>query len=381
MRLPEFITAHLEEILIEWEQFARTITQAAGMEKPALRDHAEDILKATVRDMQSRQTLEEQNAKSWGLRATSAVSDRLDNASADHAADRAISGFGLMEMIAEYRALRASVIRLWSQQNPTSDVEGRDDLTRFNESIDQSLNKAVQRFTEQVDRTRQMFLAILGHDLRNPLNAIAIAAVSLEEHCQNDPNAAAAVSQVITSAEVIQRIIGDLLDYTLSHLGPGMPIVPVSTNLKPLLEQLLKEYRTTHANRTIHCHCEGDLDGQWDEIRLRQAISNLIGNALQHSDQKHPITVTAKPDGQNILLTVHNGGPPLSPQSIPSLFEPFVRGPGEEPFERTRSGSVGLGLYIVKQVIQAHGGRIDVESSQTDGTTFIVRLPRHATPN
>ena len=149
------------------------------MDKLALRDHAEDILRATARDMMSAQSTVQQSDKSKGQSHASGHSDRLDDASGVHAMARVHSGFDLIEMVSEYRALRASVIRLWRASNPQLDQADLDDLTRFSESIDQSLTTAVRSFTQKIDRSRQMFLAILGHDLRNPLNSIQLSSQDL----------------------------------------------------------------------------------------------------------------------------------------------------------------------------------------------------------
>ncbi len=140
MRLSEFILSHTESILAEWEAFARGIWPAGAAADPAeLRDHAEAILRATVADMHSAQTAAEEAAKSAGEGEESAHSDELDNASDEHGVGRIESGFKLVELIAEYRALRASVLRLWRQSEPDPQPQDLDDITRFNESMDQSL--------------------------------------------------------------------------------------------------------------------------------------------------------------------------------------------------------------------------------------------------
>src|SRR4051794_5434702 len=179
MRLADFILSNVEPILVEWEAFARSISPGATMNKLALRDHAADILRATARDMMQWQSATQQSDKSKGHGDAGRKSDRLNGASAVHAVERVGSGFDLMEVVAEYRALRASVIRLWRESAPDADERDLADVTRFDEAIDQSLTKAVSSYTEHVDRSRQMFLAILGHDLRNPLNAMMMSAEGL----------------------------------------------------------------------------------------------------------------------------------------------------------------------------------------------------------
>ena len=174
MRLSEFVLANIERILQEWDTFARSIWPTPRPNPILLRDHAEAILRAAARDMTTHQTATEQDSKSKGEGGEGNASVKLDDASKRHALGRVRSGFHLMELVAEYRALRASVIRLWGASGALPDSGGLVDLTRFNESIDQSLAEAVRYFSMEMDRSREIFLGILGHDLRNPLNAILL---------------------------------------------------------------------------------------------------------------------------------------------------------------------------------------------------------------
>ena len=177
MRLAGFILANIEPILVEWEAFARSLAAGKGLTRLALRDAAEEILLATARDMGIGQSLAQQASKSQGQGgAGGEESDRLDQASQLHGVERMGSGFDIMEVVAEYRALRATVLRLWRASCPQPDINDIDDITRFNESIDQSLAEAVDSYTARVEQSRRMFLAILSHDLRNPLNSIRMAA-------------------------------------------------------------------------------------------------------------------------------------------------------------------------------------------------------------
>jgi signal transduction histidine kinase len=219
MRLAEFIETHIEPIVAEWEAFARTIGPGGGMTNLALRDHAEDILRAAVRDMQSPQTVRERSQKSHGHGAPGGASRRLDSASSVHGVDRVASGFDLLEVVSEYRALRASVLQLWRASEPHPDVNDIDDITRFNESIDQSLTEAVRSFTKRVEQSRQMFLAILAHDLRNPLNCIMMSAQAASQS-----EASEDVAQISASAQVIARLITELIDFAGTGMGGTLPV-------------------------------------------------------------------------------------------------------------------------------------------------------------
>jgi signal transduction histidine kinase len=386
MRLAEFIVSNVEPILMEWEVFARGITPGAKMDALALRDHAPDILLATVQDMKSSQSATERSAKSRGHgrgkhdgdgAALSGVGTELNGASELHAIGRLGSGFDLMEVVSEYRALRASVLQLWRESAPDADERDVDDLTRFNESIDQSVAKAVSSYTLRVDQARDLFLAILSHDLRNPLSSIGMSAHLLTSKEILNADSRQMVSQISRNAKVMNRMIGDLLDYTRTRLGAGMPVSPTTIELSSLCRELCDEFRTAHPDRVIRFQTDGEQTGEWDADRLRQAISNLLGNAVQHGAQNAPIDLKLTGETSDVVIVVHNGGPPIPPGELNRIFEPLVRGASTEHPQHNRPGSIGLGLYIAREVARSHGGRIDVTSSQESGTAFTIHLPRH----
>jgi signal transduction histidine kinase len=377
MRLPDFILANTEPILLEWEAFARSILPGSKMEALGLRDHAEDILRATVRDMASAQSAAEQSAKSRGRRPLAEESAGLNGASELHAVGRLGSGFDLMEVISEYRALRASVLRLWRDSLPDPHEGDVGDVTRFNESIDQSLLKAASSYTGRVNQSRDMFLAILSHDLRNPLNSIAMTARLLPQLDRLDGESVTeCASQISTNAGVMGRMISDLLDYTRTRLGAGMPVAPAPMDLAALCRELFDEFRTAHPDRDVRFRSEGDLKGDWDADRLRQAVSNLMGNAIQHGSKQSAVELSVKGERSEVVLAIHNGGPPIPAGELPRIFDPLVRGSSAEHPRSNRPGSIGLGLYIAREIARSHGGNIGVTSTERDGTTFAICLPR-----
>ena len=376
MRLADFILENVEPILIEWERFARGLAPGSAMGVLALRDHAEDILRATARDMVSSQNADQQAAKAEGHGRGGSESARLDHASSEHAIDRLSSGFNLIEVVSEYRALRAGVLRLWRQSVGAADEDDLQDLIRFNESMDQSLAEAVRSFTNRVDQSRELFLATLGHDLRNPLNAIVVSSVLLARSQQLDEENVQIASQMSGFAKVMTGMIDDLLDFTRTRLGGGMPISATRTDLQSLCRDVLEQFRATHANRPLSFQAFGDTTGEWDVARLRQVVSNLVANAIQYGEVSTPVEVSARGEQSEVLLVVRNQGPPISPSALPTIFDPFVRAP--EVATKHRPG-VGLGLYIARQIVIAHGGTIEVTSDDTKGTAFITRLPRRNT--
>jgi len=364
---------------MEWGAFARGITPGAKMDTLALRDHADAILLATVHDMQSSQSATQQVEKSRGQHRDDGAA--LNGASDLHAVGRLGSGFDLMEVVSEYRALRASVLHLWRDTAPEAHERDVEDLTRFNESIDQSLTKAVSSYTRRVDQSRDLFLAILSHDLRNPLNAIAMSAALLPQQCDSNSESTQTASRISTSVTLMARMISDLLDYTRTRLGAGMPVSPAPMDLGTLCRAVFTEYRSSFPDRVIRFESEGELTGDWDTDRLRQMISNLVGNAVQHGAEDAPIDLKLTGEASDVVVVIHNGGPPILPGELSKIFEPLIRGSSAGRPKVNRPGSIGLGLYIAREIATSHGGKIDVTSTQEAGTSFTIHLPRHCLVN
>src|SRR4051812_47884318 len=166
-RLSSFIRQNIEPILDEWETFARSLPQGEAMNVGALRDHAKDMLAVIANDLDDPQTAKQQTDKARG--ESDARAGTVPTAAQEHGAGRAESGFTVAQMVAEFRALRASVMRLWSDTQQTARSEDLADMTRFNEAIDQAIAESITRYTEEIGQSKERFLAILGHDLRTPV--------------------------------------------------------------------------------------------------------------------------------------------------------------------------------------------------------------------
>src|SRR4051794_15798702 len=222
MRLSDFIASNLESILAEWEEFARThIPAGESMDVAALRDHAADILKTVARDLRTPQTEAERGEKAQG--DAESRPGTADTAAQTHGALRAEAGFTLAQMVSEFRALRASVIRLWRAAGAAGPTDF-EDLTRFNEAIDQALAESVSRYARDLEHSKEMFLAILGHDVRTPLGAIMMSATGLLMSQNLGQPQQAAASRILTSGTRIQQLVNDLLDFTRTRLGAGIPL-------------------------------------------------------------------------------------------------------------------------------------------------------------
>src|SRR4051794_10005448 len=236
MRLSDFIVANLEPILAEWETFARThIPAGEAMDVASLRDHAADILKTVAADLQCRQTERERSEKSKG--EADAPAGAADTAAETHGALRAEAGFTLGQMVSEFRALRASVTRLWRAANGPPVEADVEDLTRFNEAIDQALAESLSRYARNLDYSKEMFLAILGHDVRTPLGAIMMSAAGLLTIPELSLPHQAAASRILNSGTRIKEIVNDLLDFTRTRLGAGIPLVRADMDLEEVGRQ------------------------------------------------------------------------------------------------------------------------------------------------
>lgn len=378
MRLADFILANVKPILEDWDDFARSLPAGAKMDALALRNDAEAILRSSALDMGTVQSGAQQKSKSIGQGGTGgAASDRLDNASSVHGVGRVGSGFNLDEVVSEYRALRATVLRRWRESRPDPDANDLDDITRFNEAIDQSLAMAVASYTERVEQSRRMFLAILSHDLRNPLNSISLSAQVASLQRELDPDSCEALSQIETSVQAISHLVQDLLDFAATGLGARMPLTMGPVNLEMLAQEVLGELRAAHPACKLHSEIRGDLTCTCDGPRMRQVLSNLLGNALEHGAEGGRVELSIAGDEKGIVLEVRNEGPPIAANVLPIIFDPLVRDISMDRSRPRRPGSIGLGLYIVHEIVTSHGGTIKATSSAESGTIFCASIPRH----
>lgn len=373
MRLSDFITTSMEQILIEWERFASTIVPPAlSMDGKALRNHARLMLEAIALDLRNEQSSEQQEQKSFGL-------GRLihDESSAEtHAAARLFSGFSIEQLVSEYRALRASVLKLWAKQQMVGLQTDAADITRFNEAIDQALAESVARYAEMVTKSQHLFLAILGHDLRNPLATALMASRFIMEGPGVDSQYATAANRIHTAGQRMNSLVNDLIDYTRTNLGANLPIIIKSLDMVALCNDAVAEQALAHPERQFKVVIEGDGRGEWDDNRIAQVLSNLLGNAVQYGVPGEPIVLRLHSTDTEVVLCVENMGKIIPQEKIAMIFQPLVRlaGGNAEP----HSTSLGIGLYIAREIVRSHGGAISVTSTEEQGTVFAVTLPRHA---
>jgi signal transduction histidine kinase len=373
VRLADFIETNTEPILAEWVTFAESCGPAAhAMDRAELRDHALAMLKVMIVDLRTPQTPAEQTSKSKG--ESDADGAGGETAAEVHGSGRAGSGFTVGEMVSEYRALRASVIRLWTKAYGTLVGDDLNDLLRFNEAIDQAIAESIARYTIDLDRSKETFLAVLGHDLRTPIGAIITSTQFMLDTGELLEPHLTLTTRMARSAKRMNKMVGDLLDFTRTQFGGGIPIVRGEMDLGREARDAVDEIKAAYPESKVQLNVSGDLTGNWDCARLSQVLANLLGNAVQHGAPKSMISVTVRGENKEVVLQVHNNGLPIPADEIPGLFSPFKRlAAGDAP--RPALASLGLGLYIVEQIVSAHGGTITVDSD-TRGTYFTVRLPR-----
>jgi PAS domain S-box-containing protein len=239
---------------------------------------------------------------------------------------------------------------------------------------DISARRRAERERDQSERFRELFIGVLGHDLRNPLSAVLTgAALVLRRGALGDTDVRT-LRRVHSSGLRMERMIEQILDFTRSRLGGGIPIEPKPFDLSELLAHVVDELTVAAAAEpAITLQHEGVTTGEWDEDRLEQVFSNLIHNALQHG-RGGRVDVTLSGGEREVVVRVRNDGEPIHPTILPVMFDPFRQA---EKRSRGRAGGLGLGLYISQQIVAAHGGKIEVESRVAEGTTFEVMLPRH----
>jgi signal transduction histidine kinase len=368
MRLSNFILENLDAILRAWDDFARSLPPGDRLTAAAIRNEAEEMLRFIARDIESSQSLREQFLKSIGA-PRQPMSDDASPAH-DHGLARAVDRFTLPELVSEFRALRASVLSLWVARVGAS--KDMNELIRFDEAVDQLIAESVARYAGQLDHDADVFTASIGHDLRNPLNAISMSAQVLDLCTKLDEDERSAVQQIAHSAMRMGAMLGELQDFSRVRLAPVLNVQRSSIDVASLCADVVEEIKASQPDCRITFSRSGDTTAMASGERILQMLSNLVGNAVQHGDGR-PIDVAVVGHDKSIEVTVHNDGRAIPPEALPRIFEPLYR---VDDSMRESRDHLGLGLYIARTIAAAHGGDIQAVSTEDDGTTFLVRLPR-----
>ena len=376
MSISTFIRENMSAILSEWTTFAEKTAPPAGeMTKLALTDHAEQILGAIALDVETHQSKQQQFDKSQG--------DDIDlgpeeSAAAIHGRLRHASNFSLLQLSSEFRALRATVLRLWLPHVSQLSEDTIQEMVRFNEAIDQALAESIVTYSERADRTRDLFLAVLGHDLRAPLATISLVGDLLGRTETSPEQIVSLAERTKRSAMLMSAMVTDLLGFARVQMGGGIPATRTMVEAAEVCKMAVADAQAMYPAASVKFVAEGDLRGEFDNIRLLQLVTNLLINAAQHGERGMPVTLAAKGEADAITLRVTNFGPVIPAESMQNIFQPLVQLEPEGEHDTRPKTSLGLGLFIAQEITSAHDGTIDVTSDETDGTVFTVRLPRNS---
>jgi signal transduction histidine kinase len=373
MRLSAFIRSNMPEILSEWTAFAKkTAPTDEEMSVLALTDHAEAMLNAIAIDIETHQSKQEQYEKSQGEENDDL---QLETAAAIHGRLRHASNFSLLQLSSEFRALRATVLRLWLPQIQQMSEATTQEMVRFNEAIDKALAESIITYSERADRTRDLFLAVLGHDLRAPLASISLIGELLARTVLPQEQLILMAQKTKRNAMLMSAMVTDLLGFARLQMGAGMPIQRAIADILDLCKAAVADAHAMYPNATIVFHHHGELRGHFDSVRLQQLVTNLLINAAQYSAKDSEVKFEAVGGDDAITLNVRNMGPVIPEESLNAIFQPLVQlEPDGQDDARPRT-SLGLGLFIAQEITTAHGGTISVRSSEAEGTVFSVRFP------
>ena len=360
MPLADFILGNMDRILLQW--------QAAGASRPpasrslkasALRDHAAGVLRAIVKDISRSRGHAAVDASETSAEALGFLNSQ--------------TGFEINQMAGEYRALRTGVLQMWIDScHP--DTPPLNEIIRFNEAIDQLLDESNGLFSARVEEARNLFLGMLGHDMRTPLQAIQMTATYLSL-LNAGREVSEAAAHLTSSSARMKLLLDNLVEFNRSNLGLGIPIARSDVDMAELFTEELDQIRAAHPYGRVEVEVSGATRGSWDGLSVQRLLGNLVVNAIKYGSADTPVRVLLVGQENEIQFEVRNSGAHIPQEKLDAMFAPLRRGLHDQD-EPTWDGSLGLGLYIAREIARAHGGELRARSEQTE-TIFAVRLPRH----
>jgi signal transduction histidine kinase len=358
----ERLRNNIEKILSIWETRAlREVAAAKHQESLALRNSLPRYLNLLA------------NALSTTIDRTSArkQSDKFENAltSKKHGGDRAISrNYSTDQLITEYHILRQVLCDVLEEKAPLTTVE-REVIVS---SIEQAVNDAATEFNKVLKSFQDRMSHTIAHDLRNPITSTKISAEIVLKKLAPADSSASKLKLIISNMDRLDQMIKELLDANRLRAGEAMPVNINLCDLNAIIRQVTDELSLSYPN-SLKVQSEGKCQGYWDENGLRRILENLITNAIKYGNEDSFITISLSQDETFAELSVHNFGKAIAPEEMSILFEQYRRLKSSP----NRAGW-GLGLTLVKGVVDALQGSIDVESDKNKGTTFKIKLPKDA---
>jgi len=364
MSLPHFIHESLEDILCEWESGCGSTPRGAA--EPAVRRAPfGKVLQAVAEEMKRVKAAADPAATIASPAAFERRPGGDTSAPHSHAS----------QLVDDYALLRASVVRLWRRKHPSPSAADLDDLVHFNQAMDRSLAELAATFSPSESQPNSLFLGVLNHELRTSVASILMSAQVLTHRSTPGTPEAKAAQRILRSCEQVRQSLDALSDFTKVRLGEHLEIDRVRDDMGVLCKQALDAYARIDPERKVRLTSDGDLSGDWDTTRVREAVGGLLANAARFASRGSWVTIAV--DGHTadeVKVTVHGDGTPIDVETLQTIFDPVARVESENA---TYAG-LGLGLFIVRKVVDAHGGHVGVEASAQDGTTFTMVLPRRA---
>ena len=363
MSLRRFLHESLDDILAEWEKEGGL--PATGL--TARRLHFGQVLRAVADEMN--------RMSASAATASAAAAATLAEDAPRRAGGGEPSHSHAGQLVDDYASLRASVLRQWRQKHPSPSAADLDELVHFNEAMDRSLAELSATFSPSQSQPNALFLGVLNHELRTLVASILMSGQVLTHRSAPGSPEGKAAQRILRSCEQLRQSLDALSDFTKVRLGAPLDIDRVRDDMGVLCRQALDAFARIDPERKIRLTSDGDLSGDWDVTRLREAVGGLIANAARFASRGSWVTIAV--DGHaadEVKVTVHGDGTPIDVETLQTIFDPVARVESENA---TYAG-LGLGLFIVRKVVDAHGGNVSVEASAQDGTTFTMVLPRHA---